>query len=197
MKQVKIFFISILIIALILSVWLTPEAATLKDFKIERIFQLLGILFVIALFLERSLDVFLTTWRAGHSEKLYSKIEEHEKQIKKLESNNQTKNSKAIERLKIDLNNLKFEKLDYSSKTRNIAMWSGLLCGILISAAGLRTLQSFVEFENDINWFQQDLFHFLDVLLTGGLIAGGSDSIHKLTELYRSFVEKTTEKTAG
>jgi len=196
MKETKIYFILILAIALVLSVWLTPESATFKDeFQITLIGQLLGMLFIIALFLERALDVFLTTWRAGHSEELDSKIKEHEQRIKDLESKAPTKKNEAVDKLKQALEQLKQEKLKYRTKTRNIAMWSALFCGILISAVGIRTLQSFVLLSENVSDFQLGLFHFLDVLLTGGLIAGGSDSVHKLTELYRNFVEQTTEKT--
>ena len=35
--------------------------------------------------------------------------------------------------------------------------------------------------------FQQDLFHFTDILLTAGLIAGGSATLHELLALIDDF----------
>ena len=35
------------------------------------------------------------------------------------------------------------------------------------------------------------VFRCVDVLLTGGLIAGGSDGIHKITQLATTFFEET------
>jgi hypothetical protein len=35
------------------------------------------------------------------------------------------------------------------------------------------------------------IFHVLDTILTGGLIAGGSDGIHKLTGVFTAFLEET------
>ncbi len=47
---------------------------------------------------------------------------------------------------------------------------------------------------NGIPKYQLNFFNFLDVFLTGGLIAGGSDGVHKLIEVYRSFTEASTIK---
>ena len=45
--------------------------------------------------------------------------------------------------------------------------------------------------------FQQDLFHFTDILLTAGLIAGGSATLHELLALIDDFLRssRTRAKT--
>ncbi|UCE06080.1 MAG: hypothetical protein JSW07_21250 [bacterium] len=196
MNNVKIFFIIIVIGALSFPFWLTPESASLKNIDVTDIGQLLGTLFVIALFLERALDVFLTTWRAEHSEELDQSIQECQHKISefKVQSEDYRNANKAeLDNLIKKLKETKQEKLTHSSNTRIIAMWIGLFFGVLISAVGVRTLGTLTN-PATLPLKQKSLFNFIDVLLTGGLIAGGSDSIHKLTELYRNFVETTSKK---
>lgn len=38
-------------------------------------------------------------------------------------------------------------------------------------------------------------FRFLDVALTGALIAGGSEGIHKITQVFTTFLEVTVDIT--
>jgi hypothetical protein len=41
---------------------------------------------------------------------------------------------------------------------------------------------------------QLTCFHVVDVLLTGGLLAGGSDAIHKMMSLYVTIMEGTSDR---
>ncbi len=196
MKKVKIFFIIIVIVALTFPFWLTPKSASSKSIELTDIYQLLGTLFVIALFLERALDVFLTTWRAEHSEELDQSIQECEQKINYFKAQTEdyrTANKTELEKLMETIKGVKQEKLKYRSNTRIIALWVGLFFGILISAVGIRTLGTLTN-PASLPSTQNSLFNFIDVLLTGGLIAGGSEGIHKLTELYRNFMETTVKK---
>ena len=36
---------------------------------------------------------------------------------------------------------------------------------------------------------QLNLFYTIDILLTGGLLAGGSEGIHRLTRAYEQFID--------
>ena len=187
MKAISIIFYVIIVITISLPIWLTTEAVSLKETASSMIIPLLGSLFVIALFLERSLDVFLTTWRAEGSEKLNQEIRNLEHQISKFEDNKD---------LISDLEKKKQERIERSSKTRLIALWSGLFFGLLVGVVGIRTLQTLVDpvSLSQIPTIQLHLFRVLDVLLTGGLVAGGSDNIHKLIEVYRNVMETSSTK---
>ena len=75
-------------------------------------------------------------------------------------------------------------------------MWSALISGVIISSCAVRTLYMFVdltEYEK-ISQIHRYLFSLIDIVLTGGLIAGGSDNIHKLIDAYRIFMESTAAK---
>jgi hypothetical protein len=64
----------------------------------------------------------------------------------------------------------------------------------MISGVGVRSLDTLLVpvQQGALNsGIQGALFRCLDVLLTGGLIAGGSDGIHKITQLASTFFEET------
>ncbi|MBC8181288.1 hypothetical protein H8E88_09190 [candidate division KSB1 bacterium] len=215
MKTKSIIFIPI-IFAFVLSIWITPNPLELKQLTLPEIGQFLGILFVIALLLERALDIFLTTWRATDSEKIGVKIKNLETKISNLKAQkkelltrkkgltnpDETNKIRATE-LTDEINDnsatlgvLNLEIHDYKAKTRKYAMWSGLFIGIIISSLGIRTLNTFVVAQSlqSLPYYQSSVFRFMDVLLTGGLIAGGSDGIHKFIDFYRNFMENSSKK---
>jgi hypothetical protein len=79
------------------------------------------------------------------------------------------------------------------------SLWSGLIVGVLVSAVGIRSLQTLIDAEafSKADCCQRVLFIFVDVLLTGGILAGGSDGIHKLVEVLRAFLDKSRNSLKG
>ena len=75
----------------------------------------------------------------------------------------------------------------YRSNTRNIISLLSLLAGIVISLAGVRILQTFADVA--LEGKQLSLFNAIDVLLTGGLLAGGSAGVHRLTKVYEQVTD--------
>ncbi|MEM9510007.1 MAG: hypothetical protein AAGA16_20370, partial [Cyanobacteria bacterium P01_E01_bin.35] len=66
------------------------------------------------------------------------------------------------------------------SNNKRIATITSLIIGVAISFAGVRFLEPFFEI-NSLEGYQVQLFHALDILLTAGLLSGGSDGIHQVT----------------
>jgi len=121
-------FLLVIVVLLILSLWLTPGALELRKEAWKNIGYLLGTMFVIALFLERALDVFLTTWRADGSEQLDLSIKDCRARIAKFEARSKQyrgTHASESEALSKALEEKNLEKQRYRSKTRLIAMWSG------------------------------------------------------------------------
>lgn len=185
------FFIFAGIILLIAgaSFWLAPGAIGAVEIKPETVLSLLGLVFVITLFVERAQEVVLTNWRARGSEALDLKILSLERQLSR--PKNTPNSDQSLEPLYIELEQHRIEKLNYRSRTRVLAMRLGVIFGIAVSMAGVRTLGVFVPVHTLLSFdmVQQIIFHSVDVIITGGVIAGGSDGIHKMAELYRVFVE--------
>ena len=143
----------------------------------------------VTVLMERALDVFLTTWRAERSEEM-------DEQLTALSQQAAKQDEEHPEQL-LKLENLRKEKRQYRAKTRIIAMWSSLCIGIILSGlAGLRTLEHLVTQQSLAQLKDMQLFIFkaFDIFLTGGLIAGGSDGIHKVMEMLRQFFETGTQR---
>lgn len=146
----------------------------------ESIVDLLAPLFVIALFLERAQEVFITTWRkAGRTD-----LEDRNRNLLAAElpdSNAILASKQALAR--------------YKETTTRIAFLFGLSAGVLISIVGVRVLDPLTDFQSSAAGpTQAFVFKLLDIVLTGGLIGGGSDGIHKLVSVATDFLDKTREK---
>ena len=135
----------------------------------------LGILYVVALFVERSLEVFIKIWR--HGEK--SRLEE--------DARTAEENAKAVAERKLE---------EYRAGTRKRALLAGLALGFLVSVSGVRLLGPIFEFGGaDDSSLQQAVFRFTDIVVTAGLIAGGSATVHELMALVDDFLKTSRKRT--
>lgn len=164
----------VIVIVFLAATWLlTPNALTFQE--APPVGSVLAALFTISLFLERSLEVFINTWRSAGRTRV-------ENQVKKASDGAK---EEAAERLS-----------SYKTDTQILALWTSFAFGLFISAVGIRTMQSLVTAEslNGLSSNQLNLFHVADVLLTGGLISGGSEGIHKLTQVFTDFMEASSAR---
>jgi len=130
-------------------------------------------LFFIALIVERFIEVFNSIWRRkGRQER-----------------------ARALENAAPGEEKISAQKeLDfYRSKTETLAMYSGFAIGILIGLAGVHTLQVIFNIDT-LSGTQKSVFQAVDILLTAGLIAGGSKGINAITSLMGSFLDVTKER---
>ncbi|MBW4685356.1 MAG: hypothetical protein KME40_09710 [Komarekiella atlantica HA4396-MV6] len=235
---ILLIIISFLIVTL--ATWLSSKPFVIKQFGFNDIIQLLALPFFISLLLERSLEVFITTWRGPVAEQLnisvqqqkllvhehrnFLETQQQQNPLAYLEYNqinelppvgmsleqqilqNLTQNQELPSTTKLQIDNLNHKiheltekerkRVAYKSDTRIIALWTSLLFGLLISAIGIRSIEPLVIIDSD-NTMQVILFRCLDALLTGGLIAGGSEGIHKLIQVFIDFMEATSKQIKG
>lgn len=135
----------------------------------------LGILYIVALFVERSLEVLIKAWRQGRRSSLEEKV--------RLAANS---DKAAAEK------NLQ----EYKAGTQRRALLVGLTLGAMVSLSGVRLLGPIFAPAGAEAPFQQAVFQFTDIILTAGLIAGGSATIHELMALVDDFL-KTSRKRAN
>ena len=229
-----IVFGSLLILLLIISsAILFPNSITFRPFGVNEVTQLLTLLALISLFLERALEVFINTWRGPEEERLNNEIQSNERVIADKIRLRQAKidqpqaiatakrtavdgGSKPVaaqvsieamltntdeltEELHQELENLKEfqnERSRYKSQTRKLALWTALFVGLVVSGVGVRSLDTLVQpVQGSLySGIQTVMLRCLDVILTGGLIAGGSDGIHKVTQLFTTFFEENRDR---
>ena len=197
--------------------------ATADDFKtlkikpikeIEALGALTTLVFM-ALLLERVLEVFVNAWRRtdtvkmeAQMDRLMEKIRHGEEDIRKFTDQqlikaltaSQKKALKGLEEtLKANessLEKLEDKVLDYKSKTHLFTIRIALAISILVSLVGLRVLEVFFTQESlaAVQGWQRIFFEWLDVMLTAGVIAGGSEGIHYLTTIYKNATTRTASK---
>lgn len=219
-----------IIVIIFSSAFLFPTSVTFRPFGVNEVTQLLTLLALVSLFLERALEVFINTWRGPREAELDNEIQNNERVIADKRDLRETKIEQPQGILKttetevggdpkkvtqevavqaipnetdkltaelnqelVKLKNNQQLRTAYKSQTRKIALWTALTFGLLISGVGVRSLDTLVQpVQGSLySGAQSFLLHCLDVLLTGGLIAGGSDGIHKITQLFSTYFEET------
>ncbi|OUS26839.1 hypothetical protein A9Q99_16615 [Gammaproteobacteria bacterium 45_16_T64] len=182
-------FMLLVVLCVLVPIFGLTVPVKFNEVTIENVIKLLATIFVVTLFMERAQEVILTTLRARSSEILELAIRKHKRVIQRIKriDPDQVVDEALYDRLE----EARVEKMEYRSYTRVLALRLGLLLGLLISIAGVRSLGVLVDQATllELGRIQLALFNVVDVLLTGGVIAGGSDGIHKMTELYRSYVD--------
>jgi hypothetical protein len=163
----------------ILALWLKPVNVNFHEFPKENVIGLLTGLIVIALFIERAVEVFLTPWRGTTCVKMTKKVK-YEKAI--LQKENPDSGPTLTE--------AESELLEFKGRTRTLAFLTALALGMTISASGVRGLGSLMDTKGC-----SAVFTALDVVLTGALLAGGADGLHKIVSVFTSYMDKSAENT--
>jgi len=146
-------------------------AIPLQEIDVNKITKLLGSLFAIALFFERCIEVIVAIFRN-------KKAAEYKNELEK------SPTDKAEKKL-----------THYRLETQSISLRVSFIVGIVVSAAGIRILGELVTIPSGIALPQQNFFHLVDIFITAGVLAGGSDGIHQLMTVYDDYM-KYFSKTA-
>ncbi len=175
------------ILILASSIYWNFQTVGFKNLTQDNILSLFGQLLLIALFVERSVEFFVDLWRETDKDLLAYEVEKYKKKLKK-----PTKNADI--KLQDKLQKKERQLLMYKSQTLRIAHWASFLFGLLISAVGIRSLEPLVSMNiSELVKSQQSIFYFTDMLLTGCLIAGGSEALHKIANVYNNFMDTTAK----
>ncbi|MCY3699922.1 MAG: hypothetical protein OXH46_09860 [Gemmatimonadetes bacterium] len=134
----------------------------------------LGVLYIVAVFVERSLEVLLKAWRQGGKLRL-------EEEARSAGEDGRTAAEAKLQQYRVG--------------TQRRALLFGLLLGVMVSLSRVRLLGSIFELGAGTAPFQRDLFQFTDVIVTAGLIAGGSATIHKAMALIDELLNQNVRRT--
>jgi hypothetical protein len=191
-----IFVVIVVIVVIILVLELQPMTVVFVPIDITKVTQLLLSLILVSLFWERALEVFISTWRGPTTDSLQSKVLADQNLIIDLGKipNRSSDEDNLLTATRADLKSVNSAFTEYSSITKRYALWSSFIMGLVISLVGIRTLITLVTPESyaALSVLQKNLFTMVDVLVTGGLIAGGSDGIHKILQTFLDLMDKTS-----
>lgn len=177
---------------------------------------LLGSLLVVALLVERVIEVFVSVWcdreAAVHEQNLRywqgrqgwltNDIQKHitERNEASVTETRRLAIEALLEQRYIAIEeanrNADIEEkalVPFSARTRKVSTWIGLIVGVFVAAAGFRFLHQIVDIEPLVNnkSQQKEWFIAADVLLSGAVLAGGSKLIHRIFSVYDSFMKST------
>lgn len=184
----KVAVILIILVAVVIMVEYNVESVHFWEFKSEDVTRLFTQLILVALIIERALEVVLTPWRGPETERRATSVQHFDRLAK---APGQAPSPQAQE----ELEQSKVELIDFKTKTQQIAFKASFVLGVIVSLVGIRTLSPLVEpnaFSKLPN-FQQVSFNALDVFLTGALLSGGADGLHQILSLFLDYVGKTRD----
>ena len=189
-------FLSVVPFAAIVSlpVWLAPSHIVVKEFGATQVAQLLTILFLAALLAERALEIFVGTWRSVGAARLELAVRGLEEDVARLTGQSPVDQG-SLSSARTALEKARREEWQYRCATRQLTLRVGLALGLLVGGVGLRALETLIDPALS-GWSasQSAAFRLVDVVLTGGLIAGGSEGIHRITTVFDNFMSTTARR---
>lgn len=168
-------FIAIAITAGGLAALLRPPVVRFQPLGLDDVVHLLTPLCLIAVFVERVLEVFLTAWRGEKASELKDLVR---------------RGCVADEHGRTPAQRL----LAYKSQTRRLAFIGGTATGIAIALAGVRILQPLLDPAGVAPAWQQGALTTIDVLLTGTVLGGGSQGMHRVAKLMSRFTNPSPRR---
>ncbi len=170
---------TLLILGIMVLAWSQPGTTGLT-LENQNMFPLFSALILVSMLVERGTEVLLSTLRTDNAERLDNEIAELKQKI--------AKQPGLTEQLTLKTR----ERLNYRLESGRIARWIALILGLLIATTGFRCL-SYICPPPKADLLA-NIFVLVDVLITGAVLASGSDAINKLTRLYSSYITGTTKK---
>jgi hypothetical protein len=157
----------------------------------ELALSVLGTLAIVALFVERAQQIYVGAWRGIDRATLDNRVTRWKTWLAQVEHypsqvNLHLEITEGLQAVELEL--AKFRQL-----TRRYVFFIGLAVGVLIAAAGPRLLREILEPWGDPGAFQAWVFAVVDILITGGLIGGGSEGIHKIMVLVTDSLDRTRQ----
>ena len=73
--------------------------------------------------------------------------------------------------------------------TQKLSLRISFTIGIVVSAIGIRALSGLGVDIPNLPLDQKNYFNIVDIFITAGLLAGGSEGIHQLTTVYDNYMK--------
>lgn len=169
----KWFLLGILTIVIIVFSVNPQSAPVVSDLTLQKVFAALGGIFVIVLLVERVSEIVISIWRQASTDQLKEELSVLKGDSAKAED----ATAKAKELAK------------YQAETKGLALLVGFAVSVVVCAAGVGLLGEII----DITKGNPHFLRGVDIILTSGLIAGGSDAFHQFVRALETFFTKSKE----
>jgi hypothetical protein len=151
--------------------------------------KLVGALFVVTVFVERSTAMLNSIWYGEAVRKAEAEEEVSESELKR------TSATDADRQAALAARNSAIEELARLDAVQDrVRMIAGFFIALFVSAAGVRTLEGLQTLPKSLPPSQLGVYHAIDMLITAGLIAGGSEGIHAIADLLGRYVQATRQR---
>lgn len=165
-------FIILIIVTIVFSV--NPQSAPIKsDLTFPNVLAALGGIFIIVLLVERVTEIIITIWRQSPTNQL-------EEELSALKSD-PVNVAKAEAKAK--------ELAGYKAETKGLSLLTGFALSIIVCSAGVGLLGEIIDITKSNPFFLRGV----DIVLTSGLIAGGSDAFHQFVRALETFFTTSKE----
>jgi hypothetical protein len=199
-RKTVLLVLGALVLVLSGAVYLGLQALELSENAPQMVWNALTALFLVALTFERALEVLVTTFREPGAIPLKYEVERVQERLDFI-----PKDTRLPAATKLDVETQLVEEhararkaLDeYKSGTQVVSLAVSLVGAVIVSAVGFRVLATVVASTPAQGTFQGAAFAVIDVLLTGGLIAGGSKGIHALTQAVGEVLDAARTRSAA
>jgi len=197
----KVLAVVVVLVFLVLVAIGSPplEALSLAGDAPRKVWQALTALLLVTLTFERALEVYVAAFREDREVPLQREVDDWQAKVDALAKDTSLQPGDKAQRT-ADLAQVGAQprqRLEaFKNETRQITMGMSLVGGIVVSAAGFRVLAEVLAAAPP-SGFQGAAFGVLDVIVTGGLIAGGSKGLHVLTQAVGDVLEETSKRSIG
>ena len=156
---------------------LEPGLVRFAPLSVAELTEIITPLIIVSLFMERALEVFVTAWRQAERDQLDLACEAPE--IDAGERDQRRRRAAA-----------------HRGETRCVTLLASVTLGVLVSALGLRALEHLVDADMlaALAHWQHVGFMVLDVTITGALLAGGAEGLHKVMAAFTTFMEQSSRR---
>jgi len=202
----------VVLVSVILVAVLNPGLVRFWPMSAAEFLQTMAPVVLVSLILERALEVFVTASRgptaAAAETALVKAARDLDGAVKALEAAERPAEGRAPppdavvaaargarDEKQAALAAARSAVSEHRSKTQRNAFLGGLALGVVVSALGVRILGLFVDpaVFGSLPAAQQGWFNAADVVLSGAVLGGGADGLHKLVSVFTNYLDTVTQ----
>lgn len=164
----------ILLVALILGAAYPMSVPVKSELKLSDVMGALGAIFVIVLLVERATEIVISIWRQADADAMQQPLRDSTPADRK--GKEYKEKAEELER--------------YRATTKEISLFFSFCLSIVVCIAGVGLLPEILEYA-DVLGRQKSFLRAVDIVLTAGLISGGSDAFHQFTSALEKFFKES------